>query len=509
MLTQWLPSIFVVLVFPFVISACSSSNNKPPLRGQFVDSPVSGIAYTTATQSGLTDSEGYFTFKEGEEVTFSLGELTLGTVMGQPEVTLFELSGAEPTIGNEAISSDLFHNTNYKKTANIAILLQTFDFDGNPDNGIEITAQVAALFTSEVPIDLTMIYVIFRQDKNVRTLLNTANSQTLLSNHRQVRPLAYVMEHLYSQRNLLGTRRRTSEVEDSNADGITDAITTYTFNERGHKIRTDSDSDADGIIDRIEHFTYDEHAQLTRYTSDFDADGVLDDNHIYTYDIDGNQIRKEIDTDADGINNSIDHYEYDVYGNMTRSEEDNNADGIADRISIHSYDSAGNPQRLEIDNNGDGLIDEITINSYDSNNDMTRSEADDNADGIVDTITHFEYNNHGNVSRIETDQNNDGSLEFIVIFEFNSNGQVQRVLTDSDGDGSANNITTYEFNSSGQETGRTTDNDADGINDIIDIYSYDINGNRASFERDNNGDGIINDRWTFNYSPLNGWAYFF
>jgi len=72
--------------------------------GRFVDSAVSGLQYETATQSGVTDADGSFSYQTGESITFSIGGISLPA-----------------------------------RVMNLARLLQTLDTDGDPINGITIS----------------------------------------------------------------------------------------------------------------------------------------------------------------------------------------------------------------------------------------------------------------------------------------------------------------------------------------------------------------------------------
>ena len=97
------------------------------LSGVFLDSLVSGVNYTTETQSGMTNSDGEYNYTDGEEVTFSIGDIVLGTSLVGPVVTpLMLVDGAM--------------DANDPRVTNIVRLLMTLDSDGNPDNGIEISA---------------------------------------------------------------------------------------------------------------------------------------------------------------------------------------------------------------------------------------------------------------------------------------------------------------------------------------------------------------------------------
>ena len=129
-----------LLLLTFVLVACggggdggspnpSGTPTPPPetLTGVFVDSPVSGANYSTDTQSGMTNLAGEYGYVDGEMVTFSIGGIVLGTAMAGPVVTpLMLVDGAMDTTD--------------PRVTNIVRLLITLDSDGNPDNGIEITA---------------------------------------------------------------------------------------------------------------------------------------------------------------------------------------------------------------------------------------------------------------------------------------------------------------------------------------------------------------------------------
>ena len=57
-------------------------------EGVFVDAAVAGLTFTTSSDvEGVTDSEGRYQYRAGDTVTFSLGDLELGTVPGQGIVT--------------------------------------------------------------------------------------------------------------------------------------------------------------------------------------------------------------------------------------------------------------------------------------------------------------------------------------------------------------------------------------------------------------------------------------
>lgn len=89
-----------LIVLGLTLVACENSTGVH--TGQFIDEPVSGGSYSTATQSGITDAEGRFKYKHGETVRFFIGATDLGEPTGKASISLFDLVlGAEPVIGND------------------------------------------------------------------------------------------------------------------------------------------------------------------------------------------------------------------------------------------------------------------------------------------------------------------------------------------------------------------------------------------------------------------------
>jgi len=111
-------------------SGCGNTNptNDDVSKGVFIDSSVSGIAYKTVTKAGLTDDNGTFKYKEGEEVTFSIGGIKLGATRGEAILTPQELAGVT--------------EVNNSRAEDILVLLQTLDKDHNASNGIDITETI-------------------------------------------------------------------------------------------------------------------------------------------------------------------------------------------------------------------------------------------------------------------------------------------------------------------------------------------------------------------------------
>jgi beta-glucanase (GH16 family) len=123
------PLVFGPLYFDDIYFV-KSIPTEPVLTGVLLDSPVEGVTFQTATQSGVTNVAGEFQYQAGEMVTFSIGDIVLGTVQGADIITAVELTGS-------------FDPTDQAAT-NLLVFLQSIDEDQNFSNGITISAATQA-----------------------------------------------------------------------------------------------------------------------------------------------------------------------------------------------------------------------------------------------------------------------------------------------------------------------------------------------------------------------------
>lgn len=118
------------------VGTASTERSQPgagELRSGVFAGPVVGLKYETPTLSGMTKDKGEFQYREGEAVTFLIGNVVLGTVQGAARVNVAQLiSRVNGNIGKVS-DPDL---------TNLARLLQTLDQDGNVENGVTIAPQV-------------------------------------------------------------------------------------------------------------------------------------------------------------------------------------------------------------------------------------------------------------------------------------------------------------------------------------------------------------------------------
>jgi hypothetical protein len=124
----------LLLMAASLVAACGGSGGDDGgsvKTGAFVDSPVQGLSYSTASQSGLTNAAGEFRYRDGEVITFKVGNVDIGSAFGAAYLSPLDIT-------NSFLPSDA-------DASNVARLLQTLDTDGDPGNGITLPANVAAL----------------------------------------------------------------------------------------------------------------------------------------------------------------------------------------------------------------------------------------------------------------------------------------------------------------------------------------------------------------------------
>lgn len=152
--------LFVVLLsVSLIMTGCGGGGTSGSLTlktGVFLDSAVEGLNYRTATQSGITETGGLFTYVEGETITFSVGDAIIGQTSAKEQITPIDLvPGASDEIN--------------PKVTNICRLLQSLDTDGVPENGIQISPQTRKIL-NDYPVDLNLSTVEFEINSTVKNL---------------------------------------------------------------------------------------------------------------------------------------------------------------------------------------------------------------------------------------------------------------------------------------------------------------------------------------------------
>lgn len=131
--------------------------------GVFLDAEVAGVRYRSAPSglSGTTNASGEFQYRPGDTVTFSVGGIVLGSAPATGILTPLVLANSIDTLPEGVTAADV--------ATNIAIFLQSFDSDGNPDNGITIAPALATAAAS-LSLDFQTDPLTFATDSTLVTL---------------------------------------------------------------------------------------------------------------------------------------------------------------------------------------------------------------------------------------------------------------------------------------------------------------------------------------------------
>lgn len=169
------------LAVPIILSGCGGGGGgeqqqttSTTTTGKYIDSPVAGLTYETATQSGVTDAQGRFQYQPGEQVRFRLYGQEVSMAPAQSVMT-----------ANDSGSTTL----NIDKTINLLRFLQTIDTDNDPSNGITLPT-VSNGFTLNINFDQDIFA--FESDSAVTAFLSAhASGRSLVS-------VASAMSHFHS-----------------------------------------------------------------------------------------------------------------------------------------------------------------------------------------------------------------------------------------------------------------------------------------------------------------------
>ncbi len=119
------------------LTGCGSSGGGTVVQtGTFVDSPVAGLNYRGPTTiAGITNAAGQFSYTAGDTITFSIGNLVLGSAAGAGTVTPQSITAGASSSSDQRVNNKL-------------ILLQTLDADGDLNNGIQITEAIRMIVSA-------------------------------------------------------------------------------------------------------------------------------------------------------------------------------------------------------------------------------------------------------------------------------------------------------------------------------------------------------------------------
>ncbi len=488
--------------------------------GYFVDGPVVGLRYATATQSGYTDSQGAFKYRSGEVVRFYVGDILIGQKTGSYEITPFDLAGIDPPQSNLEIvraRNEMDRSaraTSFDVAANIALFLQSLDSDGDFSNGILIPTQIRTLALG-MSVDFEQDMWVFREDFQFRKLMAAGRNAGLWGGTRAIRSPLYALDTLYAGLGITPEIYVPQVVEGTDEDSGNSYRTTYVYGTTGNLRLSQYDRYANGSIDETTEYVYDSNGNITEWLwDDDDSDMYADETEDYIYDDNGNLIEYRADSDGDGIDNYRIEYEYDANGSRTVNQADYNNDGAIDWINRYFYDSDGNMTRHEYDADNSGSIDVLKTYVYDANGNEVSYEKHDNywSDAVADERSTSVYDSNGNITewRLDSDGDNDGNTnpDAIKKYSYDASGNMTQYREDDNGDGSDDYRTLLTYDNSGNLIRVEIDSDNDGAFDEKETYTYDTNGNLTLYQLDEGNNGSVDYRETYDYDARGNYIEF-
>ncbi|MBI5258421.1 MAG: carboxylesterase family protein [Burkholderiales bacterium] len=168
-----------------LVAQFGCSSDEPVYTGNFVGSAVSGLDYRTNTLSGTTDAAGAYSYLDKETVSFSIGNLALGSATAAEKLNAQTITAGAATAADQAVNNKL-------------ILLQTLDADGDLNNGIQITPEIRSIVSARAAsINFSQSTTAFRT--SLTELLTALNAAPVFTDTdpraRTARTAAAALEH--------------------------------------------------------------------------------------------------------------------------------------------------------------------------------------------------------------------------------------------------------------------------------------------------------------------------
>ncbi len=499
-------------------SGCGGGKDAAPAETTgILHSQIRGVSYRTPSHSGQTDANGAFTCLVGETVAFSIGGIELGSATASSKISLFTLAGMTPPTSELALRRELWRmqstTTPLSRVTNMAMLLLALDADGNPDNGVDVSADAGVLANSQLDFDVRF----FEFPENLARLAPDLNRNI---------PAAAPLKWLYRSVGVaVAGNAPVRQTDHYDGDGIIDADLWTTLDTQGEIADVAVDRSADGQPDQLTTYTRDALGRVTRrrVLDDPFQSGTFQLEHITesTFDAHGNEVRR-VDREDGGVDGSVDsetinESTFDRFGRILSSTNtiDFDFDGVLDSIERHVFtrDARGNllEERIEVDLDADGGIDGryITTNTYDAGDHRLTSvylrdlDGDGNPESRI--AQGFTYDSAGRQATFteEYDETGDGDFEQSrrTTSTYDPADNLVRTISRDDSD-FFGSLFTYEvttefsYDRDRRRTNSTQSYDfaADGTIDsrITEVNTYDSNGFPLAMESHNDyaADGV-------------------
>jgi|GEM_PF-6988446 len=172
-----LSSVQLLVVIPTCALLLVSCGDRKIDEGRFIDAAVENLRFSSEAGSGFTDEAGTFIYRGSNQVEFTIGNLSLGSTIGDNIVSPINL-----VVGGSLQSEAVI---------NRAILLQSLDADDELDNGIQIPAAAHTVDTNNVLLQQstaqfttdpnTLIFVRNAKNDQAATLVSATSAQDNLA----------------------------------------------------------------------------------------------------------------------------------------------------------------------------------------------------------------------------------------------------------------------------------------------------------------------------------------
>lgn len=486
-------SIPVLLSFGLVACNSGSSTNESGadsglLTGKIAGVTVEGLSYQTESQSGVTTADSTFTFKEGESVSFFIGDIAIGQASAAAELTLFDLVGiADPDSLADGAETKLKQTTRnsfqFEHLSNLVVLLTALDEDGDFANGVVIPASLESVAQGKTLDILGSKTNTFKYDLTDSELLSEAVSEGVWQTTPTIASAGAALDAFYAAMGITPEVYAVSkELYDTDEDGNTDVTTSYAFDDVGNLVSTTKEAVDDQSLSIVTTYTYDDSGNRTGLYIDNDNDGTVDYQQEWGFNAQGRKVLDQTDSDGNGIfeSRSFDEIAYHEAGIVSEytSADEQYSDSTGELVSYYSsterYDTNGNTVYTE-------STTKYTYATYSQN-------------------TTYTFDAAGNKTKVEVDTNGDGSPDSIDTFEYDDQQRVILEESDSDGDGEVDTTRTDAFDDSNNTSTASIDENADGIIDTFVTILNDDHDNTISIHIDEGNDGAIDEVITTDFS---------
>ena len=428
---------FCVAALVATLFACSGgdSGSTATSTGKFSDaSGVAGIQYQTASQSGLTGVGGEFTYKAGESVTFSVGDIVIGQAPAAANLTTFDLVGIAPPLSALGIPNNTPSSLLFQQAANISVFLQTVD----ATNGILIPPKLNAIAVGK-SINFKQNYLAFEKNFNFRQLMGEARAAGVWGGTRPIKMTYKAVNDLYRGQKLTAVIYNKSTMqmdttsvntnyayEYDNSGALTKSSNFVTggngfgyskniYDQSGRLIKTESYDQNDTLI-KYTARTYDGNGYLTG-SSSYGNNGVLKKRTAYAYDSYGNNtIYEEYDPISNTVNKKV-VSTYDAKGNAVKQSQYDL--GVLSLYFVMTY-NANNQMTQAITYDAAGTRSEKRVNTYDANGNLMKYVVTSGNGDVIKTVQ-FTYDVNKNQLTSKTFDPN-GALTSSLTNTYDGNG---------------------------------------------------------------------------------------